>query len=101
MFKITEGQYALGALTVFALWLFVILPLLHYLGPLQVTTTDWITAVATAVDAVFTIVLAFVGYQQVADARILQRAYLSVQPQGIQWLGLQQLFIGQVIFKNV
>lgn len=32
MFKITEGQYALGGLTVFAVWLFVILPLANYSG---------------------------------------------------------------------
>jgi hypothetical protein len=28
--RITEGQYALGTLTVFAVWLFVVLPLLYY-----------------------------------------------------------------------
>jgi hypothetical protein len=32
MFKITEGQYALGGLTVFAVWLFAILPLANYSG---------------------------------------------------------------------
>ncbi len=32
MFKITEGQYAFGGLTVFAVWLFVILPLLDFSG---------------------------------------------------------------------
>jgi hypothetical protein len=102
MFRITEGQYALGGLTVFAVWLFVILPLLHYFGD------GWMTIVSTVVTATtggmvawFTIVLATVGKQQVADTRILQRAYLSVEPQGIEWLGLQQVFIGQLMFKNV
>jgi hypothetical protein len=30
MRRITEGQYALGALTIFAVWIFVVLPLLYY-----------------------------------------------------------------------
>jgi hypothetical protein len=103
MFKITEGQYALGGLTVFAVWLFVVLPLLHYFGD------GWVTIVSTVVTTItggiiawFTIVLAGVGRQQVADTRILQRAYLSVEPSGIEWLGLPEgVLIGQVIFKNV
>jgi hypothetical protein len=102
MFKITEGQYALGGLTVFAVWLFVILPLLHYFGDGWVTIVSTVaTAITGGVIAWFTIVLAGVGRQQVADTRILQRAYLSVEPQGIEWLGFQQVFIGQVTFKNV
>jgi hypothetical protein len=102
MFKITEGQYALGGLTVFAVWLFVILPLLHYFGAGWVTVASTIvTATTGGIVALFTIVFAGVGRQQVADDRILQRAYVSVEPQGIGWLGLQKEFIGQVVFKNV
>jgi hypothetical protein len=102
MFKITEGQYALGGLTVFAAWLFVILPLLHYFGAGWVTVASTIvTATTGGIVALFTIVFAGVGRQQVADDRILQRAYVSVEPQGIGWLGLQKEFIGQVVFKNV
>jgi hypothetical protein len=83
MFKITEGQYALGGLTVFAVWLFVVLPLLHYFGDGWVTIFSTIvTAIAGGVVALFTIVLAGVGRQQVADTRILQRAYLNVKPTG-------------------
>jgi hypothetical protein len=48
----------------------------------------------------FTVVLAGVGKQQIADTKILQRAYLSVEPQGIEWSGAG-VFVGQVIFKNV
>jgi hypothetical protein len=49
-----------------------------------------------------TIVLASVGKQQVADTRILQRAYLSVEPLGIEWSGLPGgILTGQVTFKNV
>ena len=100
MFKITEGQYALGGLTVFAVWLFVILPLLHYFGDGWVTVSSTIvTAITGSVIALFTIVLAGVGKQQVTDNRILQRAYVSVEPQGIEYLGQQ--VIGQVVFKNV
>jgi hypothetical protein len=60
-----------------------------------------VTAIPGAVVALFTIVLANVGRQQVADTRILQRGYLSVEPQGIEWLGFQGALIGQVVFKNV
>jgi hypothetical protein len=108
MFRITEGQYALGGLTVLAVWLFVILPLLHYFGPSNVNVTEWVTlastivtAIAGGVVALFTIVLARVGNQQIADTRILQRAYVSVEPQGIEWLGLEKAFIGHIVFKNV
>ena len=101
MFKITEGQYALGGLIVFAVWLFVVLPLLHYFGDGWVTITSTIvTATAGAVVAAFTVVLANVGKQQVADTRILQRAYLSVEPRGIV-THTNGLLIGQVAFKNV
>jgi hypothetical protein len=60
-----------------------------------------VTATTGGIVALFTIVFAGVGRQQVADNRILQRAYVSVEPQGIEWLGLQKEFIGQVVFKNV
>ena len=83
--RITEGQYALGGLTVLAVWLFVILPLLHYFGASNVTVwvtlaSTIVTAIAGGVVALFTIVLARVGNQQIADTKILQRAYLSVEP---------------------
>jgi hypothetical protein len=60
---------------------------LHSLA-LSLKATDWAivaSAVATAVVAVFAIVLACVGRRQIADTRILQRAYLSVEPRGIEW----------------
>ena len=89
-----------------AVWLFVVLPLLHYFGDGWVTITSTIvTATAGSVVAALTIVLANVGKQQVADTRILQRAYVSVEPQGIEWSGFVKIstgqFIGQVVFKNV
>jgi hypothetical protein len=76
---------------------------LHYFGDGWVTINSTIvTATAGSVVAALTIVLANVGKQQVADARILQRAYLSVEPLGIEWLGHPgKAFIGQVVFKNV
>jgi hypothetical protein len=71
------------------------------------TTDAWlvlaatgISAVAAVVVATFTIVLATVGRQQIADARILQRAYVSVEPKGIEWTNNREL-VGQVVFKNV
>jgi hypothetical protein len=59
-----------------------------------------ISAVATGVVAWFTVVLADVGKRQIADTRILQRAYLSVEPKGIEWSN-NALLVGQVAFKNV
>ena len=82
----------------------------YYEYPLMaaISLNEWIVLIATAVSAAaavvvakFTIVLADVGRGQVADARILQRAYVSVEPQGIEWLIPQRQFIGQVVFKNV
>jgi hypothetical protein len=65
-----------------------------------VTVTDWISAVATAVVAVFTIALFWVGWRQIADTKILQRAYLSVKPQGIV-SSTNGLLVGHVAFNNV
>ena len=45
------------------------------------SASDW----AAVVIAVFTIVLAWVGWRQIADTGILQRAYLSVERAGIEW----------------
>jgi hypothetical protein len=75
---------------------------LHTLA-LSLNATDWAiiaSAVTSAVVAVFTIVLAFVGRRQIADTRILQRAYLSVKPKGIEWHS-SGLLVGQVAFKNI
>jgi hypothetical protein len=59
------------------------------------------TPITGGIVAWLTFVLAGVGRQQVADTRILQRAYVSVEPQGIEWIIPQRQFIGQVVFKNV
>jgi hypothetical protein len=70
---------------------------------LSLKATDWAiiaSAVATAVVAVFMIVLACVGRRQITDTRILQRAYLSVEPKGIEW-STNGFLVGQVAFKNV
>jgi hypothetical protein len=63
--------------------------------------TTAVSAVAAVVIAKFTIVLADVGRRQIADARILQRAYLSVEPKGIEWSATNGFLVGQVTFKNV
>jgi hypothetical protein len=70
---------------------------------LSLKATDWAiiaSAVASAVVAVFTIALASVGRRQIADTRILQRAYLTVEPRGVEWHS-SGLLVGQVAFKNV
>ncbi len=70
---------------------------------LSLSAADWAaiaSAMAAAVVAVFTIVLSCIGRRQIADTRILQRAYLTVEPKGIEWSSNGSL-IGQVVFKNV
>src|SRR6476646_8668330 len=70
---------------------------------LLLQAADWaavVSAAATVVIALFTIVLAFVGRRQIADTRILQRAYVTVVPKGIEWHS-SGVLVGQVAFKNV
>ena len=58
-----------------------------------------ITALSTVVIAVLTIVLAYVAWRHIRDARILQRAYLEVKFGGIRNNTAGELE-GHVIFKN-
>jgi hypothetical protein len=44
---------------------------------------DLISALSTGIVALFTIALFRVGWRQIRDTKILQRAYLSVEPEGI------------------
>jgi hypothetical protein len=60
----------------------------------------FITAIATVVIALYTFVLAKVGRRQAKDTRILQRAYVSVEPNGIRTNTGGEL-IGHVVFHNV
>jgi hypothetical protein len=88
--KISEGQFALGSLTVVAVWLFVVLPFLHSTPANALTAEErladytlWLerytaaVAVVTFVLAAATIGLGMVTYwgNQWRDTRILQRAY--------------------------
>jgi hypothetical protein len=59
-----------------------------------------ITAAATAILAKFTITIAKVGNRQVADTRILQRAYIAVEPEGIEPLFDRTRVLGHVGIKN-
>ena len=58
-----------------------------------------ISALSTGIIAVLTIVLAYVAWRQVRDARVLQRAYVAVTFNGIKTNSAGQL-VGHVIFKN-
>ena len=59
-----------------------------------------ITAIATAVIAWFTIVLARIGRRQSEDTRILQRAYVSANLGGIE-TNIEGVLVGHIIFENV
>ena len=68
-------------------------------------TDHWsalITAIATGVIAWLTITLAKVGRQQLADTRILQRAYISVEPEGVRPFAYgSPRVLGYSAYKNV
>jgi hypothetical protein len=91
MLKHWKGIAAISALIVYAacIWLW---RSYGYAVPTDWTVLNgWLTLIATLVSAVaagvvarFTVILARVGRQQIADTRILQRAYLSVEPKGIE-----------------
>ena len=55
---------------------------------------NWIMALATVVIMALTIVLTWVGIQQINQTKILQRAYLSVVP-----LGIKRFRSGQAFFS--
>ena len=59
-----------------------------------------ITAFASLVIAAFTVTLACVGRQQMRDARAIQRAFVSVNANGIDTNTFGDL-LGHVIFENV
>jgi hypothetical protein len=87
--KLSEGQFALGALTVFAVWIFVGLPFLHSTPAHAVSNNDPIASYTLALD-VFTVFLvvaaiasAVIAFRQWRDTRILQRAYLGTIPDGL------------------
>ena len=61
---------------------------------------NWISVVSTAVIALVTIVLGTISYRQYRDTRILQRAYLSVEPGGLHcWRGSDAV-LGHVGVRN-
>src|SRR5438034_860935 len=71
-----------------------------FLEVLGTLITAGITAGAGVVVAWFTKTLARVGVQQQEDARNIQRAFISVNPKGIDTTTFGAL-IGHVIFENV
>ncbi len=74
-------------------------PFHAFVGWFADRTDGQITAVATAVIAAFTVVLAWIGRLQFKDARIIQRAYLSVEPRGIE-TDMNGAVIGQIAVVN-
>ena len=66
----------------------------------SIDAASWISAASAAVIAIFTAVLVTISYRQHRDARILQRAYLSVEPEGIRrWRGTSRV-LGHVGIRN-
>jgi hypothetical protein len=61
---------------------------------------DLIDTASTAIIAIFTVVLAWVGWMQIRYGRILRRAYLDARFDGIRSNTAGEL-VGHVIFKNV
>jgi hypothetical protein len=110
------SKFALGGLAVLAIWVLVVLRLLYQqefsTNPL-VDFLQWLTrdsvSFFTAVLALSTTLLWFATWRgirgQSEDTRILQRAYLSVEPSGLHpMVGRpegQHVVIGHVQFRNV
>jgi hypothetical protein len=59
-----------------------------------------ILAIATIFIALYTFVLARVSRRQVKDARILQRAYLSVESEGVHSLRNKSGYVAHIGIKN-
>ncbi len=108
--KLSEGKFALGGLAVLAIWTLVALPLLYQeetsTNPIIAFwhwTTDEPVSFYTAVLAISTILLWAVTslgiYNQFNDTRIIQRAYLSAKPAGIDTM-TDGSVIAHVIFLN-
>lgn len=77
-----------------------ILNYLTWLNEIVKPYRDLIDVVSASVIAVFTIVLARVGWKQTKITRILQRAYLDAKFGGIKNNRAGEL-VGYVIFRNV
>jgi hypothetical protein len=60
----------------------------------------FITVLSTVVVACFTVVLARVGRRQIQDTRILQRAYIAVEPHGIHEMLEGDRVIGHIKIVN-
>jgi hypothetical protein len=61
---------------------------------------DEITAVSTALIAVFTIILALIAVRQGKDSRALNRAYIGVEPAGIVLWSDKGSLLGHFIIRN-
>jgi hypothetical protein len=66
--------------------------------PLKIT--DLYIAIFSGLLVLVTCGLVWVGWRQVSDARVLQRAYVGVEPKGIR-SNTEGYLIGHVTFKNV
>ncbi|HEY7998080.1 MAG TPA: hypothetical protein VIE87_04595 [Pseudolabrys sp.] len=63
---------------------------------------DEILAAATAIIALYTIVLACIARKQTKDSRIINRAYLSVEPRGIKyWPSDESKYLAYIAIRNV
>lgn len=113
--KCYEGKIALGGLAALAIWAWAVLPLLYQgdtMNPLEAfwhwTTHDPVSFY-TAVLASSTIGLWIVTWRGILkaarDTRIIQRAYLSVEPGGLNPLVGREhehgVVVGHVALQNV
>src|SRR5215470_178565 len=85
----------LGLLGLLAFWVFFGLPIYHD-PPHDIKFPDMLVALFTATLVISTVVIAV---RQFKDTEILQRAYISVEPDGI--LNSRGAYVGHVIFHNV
>jgi hypothetical protein len=111
MRKFSEGTYALGALTIFAFWLFAGLPFLYLSWPQETRANEQWLVVWTAVLAFATVgligatcLLGYFSFRQLRDTdralRVTQRAYITVEPLGLHPISAKKLTVGHFRIRN-
>ena len=77
----------------------IVISITAWLGNIIRTHREEILAVATAIIAVYTIILAYVVRRQNKDSRIIRRAYVIADMDGVRDTSKGNL-VGHIIFRN-
>jgi len=78
----------------------IIISIANWFGHNISVYKDEILAIGTAIIALYTFILARISHRQLKDSRILQRAYLSVEPRGIHALKERSASVAHIGIRN-